>query len=339
MTVGEFYGKSTNQLTHSQYAFGRRFLQRFPDHSNATTEHQVMEWTKDAGNAPPTWLVQNLGTANPASAITNYDNYKIVILMRGVDVHSPRIDMKINLTRIFGNKVYDWTNNNSKFVVRGNFKMNIPIRAGGNTNGSNAKSSANHSMMSTNQGFPTSYGGWDRSTNSTIFYKSYMFEYKVNEYQTFLSQMPKYYSAVGPILHPDYAALYNTNSFNDPTISTRLANFYTYNWQYKLAGSGQGYYPNPSNYSISTKNLKISDNNVFRNKFNTIQWTTSPNQGFYDGDNNSNCIGFKGVNGWSLNYYNSTTNGLKTYLSNYQENEIVEGSAWYESTFDKTTQY
>ena len=337
MTVGEFYGKSTNQLTHSQYAFGRRFLQRFPDHTNATTEHQVMEWSNDAGPTVPTWLVQNLGTANPASAITNYDDYKIVILMRGVDVHSPRIDMKINLTRIFGNKVYSWVNNNSKFVVRGNFKMNIPIRAGGNTNGSNAKSSANHNMMSTNQGFPTSYGGWDRSTNSTIFYKSYMFEYDLNEYQTFLSQMPKYYSAVGPILHPNYAALYNTNSFNDPTISTRLANFYTYNWQYKLAGSGQGYYSNSSNYSISAKNLKISNNNVFRNKFNTIQWATSPTNGFYDGDNNSDCVGFKGVNGWSLNYYNSTTNGLKTYLSNYQENEIVEGSAWYESTFNKTT--
>jgi hypothetical protein len=331
ITVGEFYDKSYLKINHPQYAFGRRFLQRFPDYNIGTVERQVMEWSNTAGPSAPSWLVQYLGTANPSSAITNYDDYKIVILMRGVDIHSPRIDMKINLTRIFGNETYDWDDNN--FVVRGNFKMNIPIRAGGNTNGSNAKSSTNHNMMSSNEGNSLSDSGWDRSTNSTIFYKSYIFEYKVNEYQTFLSQMPKYYSAVGPILHPDYAALYTTNSYNDPTITTRLNNFYTYNWQYRIAGEGQSYYSDATNYSITDKNLSINDSNIFRRKFNTRN--AAP--GYYDGDSNSNCVGFRGVNGWSLNYYNSSLPSLKTYLSNYQENEIVEGSAWYESTFNIIT--
>jgi len=110
------------------------------------------------------------------SAIKNYDDYGIVILMRGVDPNSPRIPQQIDLSRIFGVDDYQW---NSNYVVSGNFKMNIPIQ------------STNDSMRPASHLVNTNTNVLDKN----VFFQSYSFNYNQfdNDGETLL---PAYYSDI-----------------------------------------------------------------------------------------------------------------------------------------------
>ena len=56
----------------------------------------------------------------------NTNRYKIVILQRGVDPHSPKINVRYDLSRLYG--FAEWGAENGKFIVEGEYKMNIPIQ-------------------------------------------------------------------------------------------------------------------------------------------------------------------------------------------------------------------
>jgi hypothetical protein len=61
-------------------------------------------------------------------SIATAKEYVVYILQRGVDPYSPKIPMKIDLSRLFGHEEYNA--NNGQFIVEGEFRMNIPIQVG-----------------------------------------------------------------------------------------------------------------------------------------------------------------------------------------------------------------
>ena len=367
MTISEYEAKSV--YNHNPFTLGRRYLQvkdalsdndtyRFinpnntnnnnnPDVSNSfTNKHQVIMWSKDTGyqtsELPPIWANQYIGTVTPNQDV-NYKNKRILILMRGVDIHSPSIDMKIDLSRLFGKWQYSWNENtvpsapdpNVKYIIKGQFKMNIPIQASYSTVGSNSISSSNHYLFSNNN---ATQGGYDKTTKSSIFYKSYLFEYKnlgQNSFQPFKSHMHKYYSGVGPAIFESYANLNwqaDLGSQNDSIVG--LLNQYREQVYNRLWASGQdstpvntGFYPTPSYYSTTTKNLTISNNNFYRKYFTDIYAWLGPYKYF-------------GLNELSSAYNLSTYSWTdRFFTSNYLPNEIVEGAEIFESTHETTQDY
>jgi hypothetical protein len=347
MTLGEF--KSKSEEKQNPFTLGRRYLQ-IKDKSNQnivrnnlysisdsfTNKHQVILWSKDGGNMtnpayPPVWTSQYLGVVEPSQDPT-YLNKRVLILMRGVDVHSPSIDMKIDLSRIFGKWIYDWGPDffSNKYVLEGKFKMNIPIQASLSTVGANSISSTNHYLLSNNNG---ASGGYDKTTKSTIFHKSYLFEYKSlgqNSFKSFDSHMHKYYSGVGPALIDGYSSLnWNTDLGSQYTSIINLLNQYKEQVLNRLYASGEesvppnnGYYPTQSHYSITTKNLTVSENNFYRKRFFDVYYFNGENK--YYGVNDIGTVTFSTVN------FNNQFS-----LSNYIPNENIEGGEMIESSFGR----
>ncbi len=345
MTLGEF--KTRSEEKQNPFTLGRRYLQ-IKDKSNQniaqnnlysisnsfTNKHQVILWSKNGGNMsnpdlPPTWASQYMGVVEPSQDPT-YLNKRILILMRGVDVHSPSIDMKIDLSRIFGKWTYDWSPGyySDRYVLEGKFKMNIPIQASLSTVGANSISSTNHYLLSSNNG---TSGGYDKTTKSTIFHKSYLFEYKSlgqNGFKPFDSHMHKYYSGVGPALIDGYSDLNWTNDLGSQTTSiVSLLDQYKQQVDNRLWASGDesvppnsGYYPIQTNYSIATKNLTVSENNFYRKRFFDLYYFNGEYK--YYGLNNIGAVTF------------ATTNNTNQFsLSNYLPNENIEGGEMIESSF------
>ena len=120
--------------------------------------------------------------------ITDYDEYKIVFLQRGIDAHSPRIPQEIDLSRIFGFPVY-----NSNLIVSGEFKMNYPITG---------------TIFSERH---------DNTLNNTsnLFKPSYAFTYTQNDYiTTGNTTLPSYYSSVDSNLFNESTGTLNYNGNN-----------------------------------------------------------------------------------------------------------------------------
>jgi hypothetical protein len=187
--------------------------------------------------------------------------------------------MKIDLSRLFGRWEYDWNpfrtwlfpDSQKRFIIRGNFKMNFPIRASYSTPGANSLSCTNHGLLSNNDGSPAG-GGYDKTTKSTIFNKSYLFEYKTlgsglgsNNYQVYPSQMHKYYSGVGAALHPNYDNLTGWNLGSNQSSILGLITQYRELIDNVLFVDGESFYPRWSSYfSISDNNLTVTDYNLYR---------------------------------------------------------------------------
>ena len=137
--------------------------------------------------------------------ISNIDDYQIVILMRGVDVHSPRVKQRIYMKPFFQIQPYGgfgYVNNNGSlptinqsdlnlydndvevpFYIEGYYKLNIPLQP----NGYNNKTCTRHNQLGTN----TDADQW----GSTVFYDSYAFFYNTNLFSAYTTNMLNYYSS------------------------------------------------------------------------------------------------------------------------------------------------
>ena len=371
MTLGEFKTKSSGgsnfpfQYTNysaTTFSLPKRYLQL--GESSATNNwfknsHQVMMWTTETPplNLTPGYVPQYLGEVSPYQD-ERYFNKKVLILMRGVDIHSPKIEMWIDLARIFGTKNYlnwvgsvDYGDGNvivySDSLIRGNFHMNIPIQASLSTEGSNSMSSSNHLLFTNNNG-STNQGGYDKTTKSTIFYKSYLYEYQgygPGTFTSFKSQMHKYYSSIGPALQPNYI-----NDLNHPLIWSadlgvsrvgiynKIRNFKEtiYNNLYSVGQEDQpindGFYPDWNNYSIDTKNLVVSDQNFYR-KFFSYEYRRTTGLDFYGMNDLRSFDNFYQL--YNEQYDYNPIND-KFFTSNYLPGESIEGGEMIECTFYNT---
>jgi len=355
MTLSEY--KSRSVRDHNPFTLGRRYLQitapdgvlpraenntelgNALDYTKYKDGHNIFMWSNDGGSMedpaqPPTWCNQYLGTIGTRDVPT-YKDKRVLILMRGVDIHSPSIDMKIDLSRLFGRWEYDWDpfrawstpDSGKRFVIRGNFKMNIPVRASYSTAGANSESCTNHWMLFNNDG-NINGGGYDKTTKSSIFYKSYTFRYKdggfgppdVQNYQPFFSHMKKYYSAMGASLLDSYNDLNWDLGDNQTEILENLA------YHRELIGNtlwaeGENLWPQyDSNSSISTKNLRISDSNFFRKEFFTIREYIITWRGTYP------CYIVDDLDARNFN-------GTTMNISNYLPEESIEGGSLIQSRY------
>jgi hypothetical protein len=189
MTIGQ-YASLANQSPDA-LSFGARYLQKMIPNIGQTVldiptfkvipqfSTGVIGYDTTDGNYVYKYLTDY---------ITDYDEYKIVFLQRGVDAHSPRIPQEIDLSRIFG-----FPNYNSNLVISGEFKMNYPITG--------TIYSDRHDEILNN--------------TSNLFRPSYAFTYTQNDYiTTGNTTLPSYYSSVDSNLFNASTGTLNYNGNN-----------------------------------------------------------------------------------------------------------------------------
>jgi hypothetical protein len=137
--------------------------------------------------------------------IPNIDNYVILILMRGVDVHSPRVKQRIDLTQVLktgysatlkpnndGTLPYIPYNQETMYV-EGYYKMNVPLQPDNNY----TQACVRHNQIQNNNS-SDQFGG-------NIFFNSYAFSYlpqlnqnvwSLGRYKQFNTTLPYYYSSL-----------------------------------------------------------------------------------------------------------------------------------------------
>ena len=132
---------------------------------------------------------------NPAFIWNNssaYPNLKVVICQRGVDINSPKIKQKIDLSRLFGRLNYG---ENPQYVIEGSYRMNVPIQpnyAGTPTSINNVTCKAHYNVN--DNGNSTFHP--DNNYSNGIFFPSYVFQYS-NDFIPFTTNLHLYYSALG----------------------------------------------------------------------------------------------------------------------------------------------
>lgn len=102
----------------SENSFNYRFL------NNNMSFYRVKDSVVDVSPlCPPSteWGTQDR-EFNPIEYVNNFQNLRIVFLVRGVDPNSSRMNVKYDLSRLFG---YNFGNGP---IVEGNFKLNHPIK-------------------------------------------------------------------------------------------------------------------------------------------------------------------------------------------------------------------
>ena len=188
MTIGQY---ATLANTDSdELSFGVRYLQRIIPPSGPTVLDIPIVRIIRFGTGVVGYDTNDSGYGYKylTDYITDYDEYKIVFLQRGIDAHSPRIPQQIDLSRIFGFSDY-----NSNLIVSGEFKMNYPITG--------TIYSDKHNEILNN--------------TSNLFKPSYAFTYTQNDYITNgNTTLPSYYSSVDSNLFNASTGKLNYNGNN-----------------------------------------------------------------------------------------------------------------------------
>jgi hypothetical protein len=149
---------------------------------------------------------QNLFSSNPNNG---GPTTKMVFLQRGVDPNSPKIPMRIDMSRMYGvdydtmANIYGayWLDeNNFRFAIKqGNYRMNIPIQAGGDETGvAEQWTSINpNGLFLPRHNEITNNDSDFSSTWSNVHFRSYTYNYNANEWVGgWTSDSLKYYSAL-----------------------------------------------------------------------------------------------------------------------------------------------
>lgn len=123
----------------------------------------------------------------PIKAINNYPNMGIIIMVRGVDVTSPRVNVKYDLNRIFG---YQY-GTNTDLTVEGKFRLNIPVQPN--------LILPRHDQISDNSTI---------NSGGALFFDSYNSDFS-GSFSGYTSNMHTFYSSldsttIGFIVNPNY---------------------------------------------------------------------------------------------------------------------------------------
>ena len=180
-TLGQFYVFGWQKVKKYYAAFSRN-----PDEYPKT---------KGSGNDYFEYNVPNI------KLNSDWEDHCIVFLVRGVDPHTPRQDIKYDLSKLYG---YSMGNGPQ---VRGNFKMNIPIQP--YANGNSDWRIPRHNKIGAN-------GQNCSETGLPIYFNSFSFSPNNNMFQTFKNKNIKYYSAMNVGL--------NSNGNIDPNVGNNTYN-------------------------------------------------------------------------------------------------------------------
>jgi hypothetical protein len=226
------------------------------------------------------------------------NEYRYAVLMRGVDVHSPRVKQKIWLGSLMYNQINESNIpvgiSESDVYVEGYFKLNIPYQP--NTTGIFATSEqqqvqCRHNQLQTNSSVD--------EFGSTIFYPSYMFNYYSTTFIPFTSDLHLYYSAYdsknfGPSIVPEYTSEYVTDQVIYP----------------------QGF-------------LRVTNQNFFTGEFGDIKQCGQDTDTDNCEDEESN---YPQTNVWTWNSYSQlgNTSTQTDFQKNYKIGQVVEGGSVYQ---------
>lgn len=170
------------------------------------------------GHAVP-HLTKNLSPVNSGSFF-NFEGIqsKILVVQRGVDPNSPKIEMEIDYSRLYGfdydNWFYPFANDPAipKFwKKRGSFRMNIPIQPGGDNVGpaENWTTINKNGLFLPRHNEITNNESNFSSTWSNVHFRSYVYRYDAAEYNgNWSSNSLSFYSAL------DNTTKNNTNWFD-----------------------------------------------------------------------------------------------------------------------------
>jgi hypothetical protein len=149
----------------------------------------------DTDNPPPILEANNF---TAIEKIGQYQTqYEVIILVRGVDPHTPKQNIKYDLSRIFGHTTSNTT------IVEGSYYMNIPIQENNPT-------------------LP-SHNTTDNSPTTKIYFKSFTFTPNTNNYTGFTSFNPYYYLSTDDSISSTYAPTQsNSYSINHFVLSPQL---------------------------------------------------------------------------------------------------------------------
>ena len=134
--------------------------QSFPDIVNAKTVLRLME------KLPIDYREISLGGTNVfrfGDFFENFNQQYVLILQRGVDPYSPKINNKYNLGVLFGSSIDD-----PRYIINTNARINIPIQA--RTNGKTVNDFNSQSQMFYQSNFYTPGSQFSAFTSSSIGY-------------------------------------------------------------------------------------------------------------------------------------------------------------------------
>jgi hypothetical protein len=315
MTIGQY---ASLALSGDALSFGSRYLQRItPDIGQTVLDIPTVRTIPEYSTGVVGYDINDNQYTRKylTEYITDYDEYKIVFLQRGIDAHSPRITQEIDLSRIFGFPDY-----NSNLIVSGQFKMNYPITG-------------------------TIYcDRHDETLNNTsnLFKPSYAFTYTQNDYVTNgNTTLPSYYSSVDSNLFDSSTGELNWNGNNingnpwdfigltispEPPVNNvglnMLNNITALNRQVLTVNSDntcntpQVNTTSPDSFSVSSYNVN-SFTKIFATSISTeVSYYTAGQRffQFYRRLVDNRCTSYRNVLG-------------------YQGNEIVDGASFMRSNF------
>jgi len=116
---------------------------------------------------------------SPITKIDDYQNLSVIILNRGVDPYSSKIDIEYDLSVLFGKNFGD-----NSLIIKGDYRMNIPV------NGKFLNVSHNKDNFSGN--FNTSQ---DTYSTQNLYFNSFYYT-PSNQFSAFTSNLHSYYSAL-----------------------------------------------------------------------------------------------------------------------------------------------
>jgi len=186
MTVGTFLSMSNNTTPGL-----------FP---NEYLLHRIKYVTPECGILPGYGGSEyNIRTTSPAlQYMAGYQNYELVIMIRGVDPHTQRQNISYDLSRIFGNTSFG---SNQNLIVSGDYFINVPIQSYPTT----PRKPKSH-VTGNNQGH-------------NLYFNSYSFQVSgptaTNpNFTAFTSTLPYYYIATDDSLYVGYspAPFFTSNS-------------------------------------------------------------------------------------------------------------------------------
>jgi hypothetical protein len=145
--------------------------------------------------------------------------YKIVILQRGVDPHSPKINVRYDLSRLYGYENYEA--NNGQFIVEGEYRMNIPIQGRENSPGQNPN---DYDMLGFGLPKHTNFNNSGQIIEGQrLFYPSYLYEDDLTLYSGgWETNLHTYYSALdsGAIVYQSlWSKIASPGSFAEPRLN------------------------------------------------------------------------------------------------------------------------
>lgn len=287
-TVGNFL----TQASSTPNSFARRFLDGGMYFVTNTYDPSLGTPNSIVGCSMPSFEVCQNAVINsqaaviktPSQVVPNYNNYRVVFMVRGVDPHSTKVMCKYDLSALFGETLTNDDFFNPTRTVEFMAHLNIPIQP---------------TMRATRHNLTSSYNT-DTYSGNKLYFDTFGFTPDPNQFQPFRSLKPLYYSALdgdnnGGALADSYqntsVSNFDTFGTNLPVIKVDDLNDYVRELYFDASAyalvNGQ---PNLASYNTA---IAGSDNN----KFNMV--SNGRNRGYYKGEV---------VEGGSLLYIPNLTN-------------------------------